>query len=419
MSTGNNGAIQFTDVKPWPDPVEGPQLLTEIAEWLELYLYLPEGAADALSVWIVTTWFIEEVYFAPILTVLSPTKRSGKSNLLDLVGRLVLRGHSTSGIGVTPAVLFRLNDEHHPTLLIDEAEKLKSQKGGSDLIGLLNAGYRKGGQVQRCRDRASGGFYIENFDAFGFRVLALIGNPWDTLLDRSIVIPMQRKPREVNVKLIQAADLVEAGQQIGSRIARFADDRRDSFARALEDSPRPWWLNDRQCDNWAGPFAIAQLAGGDWPDRALRAARLLSPAPGEDGDQGERLIHDIRDVFADNGNPEAMMSGSLVEILKEIETSPWTDCRGGRGLSPNQLAKLLKPFRVGPRQARTEDGTVVRGYWLTDLRPVFVRYPSPVELVQVVQTSDEHAALTFSTSPAVPHVPPSHPQVGGGDECSL
>lgn len=45
MSTGNNGAIQFTDVKPWPDPVEGPQLLGEIADWLESYLYLPRGCS--------------------------------------------------------------------------------------------------------------------------------------------------------------------------------------------------------------------------------------------------------------------------------------------------------------------------------------------------------------------------------------
>ena len=116
---------------------------------------------------------------------------------------------------------------------------------------------------------------------------------------------------------------------------------------------------------------------------------------------------------------EAMKSGSLAENLEEIETSPWADCRGGRGLSPNQLAKLLKPFRIGPRQARTDDGTVVRGYWLTDLRPVFARYPAPLELVQVVQTSAEGLAITFSTSAAVPVVPSSDPQVVGGDECSL
>ena len=83
-TAGNpDGAVLFPPVEEWSSAVDGSDLLDEIVSWLNAYLYLPVGAAPTIAVWSVASWFIDEVYFAPILTVLSPTKRSGKSNLLE------------------------------------------------------------------------------------------------------------------------------------------------------------------------------------------------------------------------------------------------------------------------------------------------------------------------------------------------
>src|SRR5207248_82868 len=36
---------------PWPDPVDGAEVLNQVAERFALYLVLPPGAADALALW--------------------------------------------------------------------------------------------------------------------------------------------------------------------------------------------------------------------------------------------------------------------------------------------------------------------------------------------------------------------------------
>jgi hypothetical protein len=46
----------------------------------------------------------------------------------------------------------------------------------------------------------------------------------------------------------------------------------------------PYGLNDRACDNWSPLLAIADLAGGEWPQRARAAALDLSGA-GRDDEQ--------------------------------------------------------------------------------------------------------------------------------------
>jgi hypothetical protein len=178
----------------------------------------------------------------------------------------------------------------------------------------------------------------------------------------------------------------------------------------LQQCPRPEWLNDRECDNWSNLFAVAQAAGGHWPDSILESSKLFAAIPGEDGDLGERLIHDLRAVFTDNGNPEAIKSGNLTRELSRIETSPWGDYYG-KSLSPTRLAKLLKPFEVGPDQRRTSGGEKIRGYWLSDLLPLFDRYPfRPGQLGQGNEyTTDEQAGKA-----SVPPVPDKEGKVEGG-----
>jgi len=142
--------VTLSDPDPWPQPVDGAALLDELLHWLQSYLFLPRGAAEANALWAIATWCVDIVHFAPILAVLSATKRCGKSYLLDLLRYIVRRGHWTSALGATPATIFRLNDSDKPTFLIDEAEKLGGRNPSTELIHLLNQGYRRGGKVTRC-----------------------------------------------------------------------------------------------------------------------------------------------------------------------------------------------------------------------------------------------------------------------------
>jgi hypothetical protein len=362
----------FNIPDPSPYQVEGDALLDDLAAWFSKYVYMPPGAPDALAGWTVLTWFVNEVYFAPLLTILSPTKGCGKTLLLDLLEHVVYRANRTSGVGATSAVVFRLNERFHPTFLIDEAERLADRRGSRDLIEMLNLGYRRGAKVLRCGDR-KGQFEVEEFDAFGFRAVAAIGHVWDTLLDRAIQIFLQKKRRNLELAGYYPPEAQAEGVAIARRIRRWVDDHGADVIDALAGTPRPKWLSDRSCDNWEGHFAIGMVAGGGWLERMLEAATNLQSAAKDDGDPAERLLHDLQEVFESEGKPEVIQSGGLVQKLNAIETSPWGDS-GNEGISMHRVARMLRRFGRGPRQGRTQEGKVVRGYWLSDWVDVFARY---------------------------------------------
>ena len=383
----SNGSEQSqVEPEPWPEYVDGANLLEEIQAWLEAYVVIPKEAAAALALWSVATWFVTVAYFAPILVLQSPTKQSGKTLVLDLLQWICRRAELTSGVGVTSAVIFRINERSQPTFLIDEAEKLSGRHADKEIIGLLNQGYRRGGRVRRLREK-NGDYVVEQFDAFGFRALAAIGSLWDTIIDRAIVISMKRKPKAEKRRRFISRIVEDEGKESARRICRFAQDSLEAFDELQESTPRPQWLNDRACDNWSPLFAVAQLAGGDWLKKALDAAKLLSTAV-EDGDRAEQLIHDTRQILTDKGEPEVIKSGDLVQALNEIESSPWGDCNKGNGITAHKVAAMFKPFEIRPDQGRVRNGDVVRGYWLKDLTSVFERYPPRTELVQLVQPSN-------------------------------
>ena len=385
------------DVEPWPDVVTGAALLEALSAHIRRYIYLPHEAADAIAAWIVLTHCVEWLTFAPLLVLASASKRCGKTVLLAILKPAVRRARLTSATGITPAVLFRLNERDKPTFLLDEAEKLQGRHADPDLLGLINVGYRRGATAMRCVER-SGSFDVQEFDAFGFRALALIGKVWDTVADRAVMIPMQRKPRAVRVARFQESAVEQVGHDFGRQSRRWTSDSLAKLQAAYDEVPRPLWLGDRDCDNWAGLFAVASVAGGDWPERIEAAARFLAGSRDDDGDVGERLVHDTRATFTAEGEPPVISSGELVTKLNAIETSPWGDSRDGRGLSTHALAARFRLFEVKPRAERhPETHAMVRGYWLSDLRAVFERYPAP--------EPDDRNTATLETIPAAKGTP--------------
>jgi len=224
-------------------------------------------------------------------------------------------------------------------------------------------------------------------------------------MDRAIPIRIKRKAKTDRVRRFKSRHVEQEGKESYRKISRFAQDNLSSFESAENEAPTPTWLNDRACDNWAPLFAVARLAGGDWPDLALDAARTLSNIS-DDGEWAERLINDIHRVFENADWPEVIQSGHLVESLDKIELSPWGDLRNGKGLSTRKLASMLKPFGLGSAQNRDQQKEKVRGYWLKDLKPVFDCYIPP-ELGQLGQLNNDGTFSDFQSGTKEQHCPTS------------
>src|SRR5262245_30739622 len=178
------------------------------------------------------------------------------------------------------------------------------------------------------------------FSIFGAAAFCRNGKLPDDLEQRSIVIEMQRRlPGEPLAELRD--DRCEALDTIGRKCARWADDH---VGDLKDTDPDMGDLINRQADNWRPLFAIAEIIGSDWPERIRQAAKAL--APREADSTGTVLLADLKAVFdakfTDNYsfNPDRLSSAELCDALAAIEGRPWAEWKGGKAITPNQLARL-------------------------------------------------------------------------------
>lgn len=379
-------ALVLSDPEPWPEPVDGAELLGELVRTYARYLAQPDGAATADALWTLHAHAHDVAVVSPLLAFSSAAKRCGKTTALTVLGALVPRPLPASNI--TAAALFRAVEAYRPTLLVDEADTFLRDR--EELRGILNSGHtRAGAQVIRT---VGDDHETRTFTTWSPKAIALIGDLPDTLRDRAIEVRLRRRRPDEAVERVRLDRLGEL-EPLRRRCARWAADNLDALREADPDVPGE--LHDRASDNWRPLLAIADVAGGEWPERARRAALRLSGAEVDDGDAGVLLLSDLRDLFAARG-ADRLASAEIVGALTEMEDRPWPEWRRGQPLTTRQLARLLQPFGVAPKQMRTDGGSgpKVRGYESADLEDPFRRYlpPDPVQAVHPSNGAENRAS---------------------------
>jgi putative DNA primase/helicase len=347
---GQGKAATFDDPEPWPDPVDPGELLDEIRDTLRRYLVLPDHTAEALALWSVFTWTIDAFDAAPLLLLTSPEKRCGKTRTLDVLQRVTHRPLPASNS--SPAALFRSIEANTPTLLIDEADTFLNSN--DELRGVINSGFtRTSAFILRT---VGDDHEPRQFSTWSPKAIAMIRTPADTIIDRAVVVQLKRKAKGERVERLR--DRMKF-PELRRRLARFTVDYMDELREAEPDSPDK--LDDRAADKWSPMFALADLAGGQWPGLARSAALALSAAADDESLRVE-LLRDIRGIFENKGNPDAVTTDDILAGLHEIEERPWNEYgRAGKPISSVQLARLLKPFEVKPRNVSIT-GNRAKGY---------------------------------------------------------
>jgi putative DNA primase/helicase len=304
---------------------------------------------------------------SPYLGALSPVKRCGKTTLLDILSGVVRRPLSVSNM--TPATVFRSIEKWQPTLLMDEAETYVL--GREELRGILNSGHTQtSAYVIRC---VGDDFTPQPFSTWAPKFFALIGELPSTLEDRTICIRMRRKMPGEHVKKWKRSEQTEATlSQLRSKMARWASDHHAALRDADPDIPAA--LHDRAADNWRPLLAIADAAGGGWPEWARAAACALSGQQEVDPqDHGLLLLQDIRDIVRGHDDIK-IATAVLVNRLVNLEERPWAEWKHGRPMTGSDLAAMLLPFGIRSKKIRVSASATKRGYSITGFRDVFDRY---------------------------------------------
>lgn len=362
--TAQGAPVSLVDPEAWPDPVDGVALLDDLAAVLRRYMIMQERTIVAAVLWVVMTYCLDHVPVAVRLVVTSPTRECAKTRLLTLLWALARRALQASSI--TAAALFRAISAFKPTLLLDEVDNARLTEN-DELRAILNSGHSRGSAFVL---RIVGNHHVPKyFTTWCAIALAGIGNLPDTLTSRAVIIQLQRKPRNVQVARLRENILFIELEDVRRRLARWATDHGPEIAHAVPTIPDG--IDGREADNWSVLVAIADAAGGRWPDRARQAAMAICGAQ-PDEPQCIQVLADLRALF-DERSADQLTSDDVVTALNALEERGWAEARHGSGLSKNGLARLLKPFGIHSRNLRIGD-RVAKGYTLGDCLETFARY---------------------------------------------
>jgi Protein of unknown function (DUF3631) len=253
---------------------------------------------------------------------------------------------------------------------------------------MLNAGHRKGAKAGRCVVR---GKVIETqeLDAYCAVMLAGLDDLPDTLMSRSVVVRMQRRaPSEP----VEPWRLRVNGAEANALKGRMA-----AWAESVEDRATDMWpemppgVEDRNADVWEALLAVADVAGGHWPE-AARVAAVADVAGSKGGTPsiGVQLLRDIKTVF-EKRQVDRIFTENVLTDLRGIEEAPWATIRRGEPLNARGLAHRLGKYGIEPKDNLRIGEEKARGYARAQFTDAWSRYlPTESATSATSGTEGEH-----------------------------
>ncbi|GHF74247.1 DUF3631 domain-containing protein [Amycolatopsis bartoniae] len=390
----------------------GHEVLDRVRDFVARFNVFPsEHCAPMLALWYAHTHAADHFYVTPRLILSSVEPGSGKTRVLEVAQFLVRAPEMT--FSATTAALFRMVSEGPITILFDEVDTIFTAKGGNneDLRGLLNAGYKRGATVARCVGDAKA-MKVQRFPVFAPAALAgIAGNMPDTVTTRAITVHMKRRRQDEEVEEFWEEEVEAEAAPLRDALAAWVESVMDKISRGRPAMPPG--VRDRSAEIWRPLIAIADAAGGHWPDTARAACAHfveVSNADRNGGGQRLQLLADLRDLYTAR-DTDKLTTDEILGALHQLDESPWGDL-DGKPLDPRRLAGFLKPYGVRARDIKLPGGGVRKGYrttgpdgladaWQRYLPPAATSARSATPQVRAVAEAGE-VADTSATSGASP-----------------
>jgi hypothetical protein len=351
-ANGNAQAGSSSALEPADNPAPLSKLLDAVATVFRRQVWTSEEAITAATLWVIGTYGYETADVYARLAFTSEMRRCGKSTALSTVALLAFAAELADNI--SPAAMFRLIASKRMSLCIDELDSFGRDDHG--LRNMLNAGYARTGSVKRAEATPDGKSYaVVEFGCYCPVAIAGIGGLPDTVLDRSVLIRLQRAPKAQTQqkRRLRYREMLAYRDKIVPHLLAHAP--AISAAIGTGAATMPAGLDDRALDKWDPLFAVAELAGGGWPARATDAAIQLSGPGTERAGLVEKLLEDIRDIVSAPQNvpiPTEIRSDDLLVLLHSLTHRPWGEASHGKPITPRWLSDRLRGLGVTPGRGR-------------------------------------------------------------------
>jgi hypothetical protein len=351
-----------TERRPTVGSRPGVEVLDTVATFISRFNVFPsQHCVPTLALWYAHTHIADHFYVTPRLILDSAEPGSGKTRVLEVAQFLVAAPEMT--ISAKPAALFRLVAAGPITILFDEVDTIFNPKtsgngDNDDLRAMLNAGYKRSATIPRCVGDVKA-MQVKRFKVYAPAVLAgIAGGMPATITTRAITIHMCRRRPDERVDQFREKVVERQAEPIRDALANWAASIADEVGNAEPEMPEG--VTDRPAEIWEPLIALADAAGGHWPDTARDACRhfVLDTGP-QAGSLGVRLLADLRDLYARH-EVDRMTTAAILAALVQLDESPWEDLFG-KALDARRLARELGRYGVRPVTFETDEGSA-KGY---------------------------------------------------------
>jgi hypothetical protein len=201
---------------------------------------------------------------------------------------------------------------------------------------------------------------------------------------------MKRRNSGELVQRFRRRDLRDESGALVKQLTEWASHHLKVLKEARPELPAA--LSDRQQEGCEPLLAIADAAGGDWPQKARKALlEILTGEESEDDSDGVRLLADIRVVF-EQAQVNRMPTQELISALCEREPR-WSEFSFGKPISAGRLSRFLSAYGIDHSKLRIGE-RAPWGYSRSAFVDAWSRY-LPRKLEQVEQLSNDAAETQF------------------------
>lgn len=352
--------------------ISGAAILNDTVRSSKTIVYMSDEMHDAAALAGMVTHTPDSFTTLPRLAAISFAPQSGKSTLVNFFTMIVNNPWDPDPTSF--ALRAKFTERERPTPIFEEIHEYYgrggTRSGNKDLNKILKQGYQNNAKLSRSVDGTA-----EDVSCFCVAILAGLRNAVpDEIYSRCIVWKMTGVGPGIRLRDSLDEDIQQLGKLQGQRMHQWAKNNSDEIKRAFRNLRRVHpMLFSRLKQIWGPLFAVAQVAGEDWPERCLRAFKVMALDASEmavlSGEQ--RVLRDSARYFEASGTDKAFAATlrSYMDTLDE----PLYDKLSERGFA------LLMTDALGPAQAMTIGTGRAKGYHAKPILAAWRRLEAELE----------------------------------------
>jgi Protein of unknown function (DUF3631) len=214
----------------------------------------------------------------------------------------------------------------------------------------------------------SSDFSRNNLFMHGFTTARTLPYLPDTIHSRSIIINMRRRANYEKIQPFRKRDIQHESDALKQSLEDWCVSIRENIGNPFPALPES--ITDRNADIWESLIAIADSAGGEWPNKArVAAVALVAGSKDMVTSLGVRLLEDMKLIFGDR---ESISTEEILFSLKGLTEAPWSDIRG-KPIDSRVLAIKLGTYGIKSMTIRVKENTP-KGYRKADFLDAWLRY---------------------------------------------